>query len=50
MAEDVEVGSVGYGGNCEDKTVKKLPLISKNLNKAMNYLTPNAKRAFTQLK
>ena len=35
-------------GNCGDKTVKKL--LSKNLNKATNYLTPNVKKAFTQLR
>ena len=49
MAEDAEVSSVG-GGNCEDKMVKKLPLTSKNSNGAMGYLTPSAKRAFTQLR
>ena len=48
MAEDAEIGSVG-GGNCEDETVKRLSLTSKNSNGATGYLTPGAKRAFTQL-
>ena len=45
MAEDAEVSSVG-DGDCEDKTVERSPLISKNLNGATDYLTPGAKRAF----
>ena len=49
MAEDAEVGSVG-GGDCEDETVERSPLTSKNSNGATGYLTPNAKRAFTQLR
>ena len=47
MADDAEVGSVGGSGNCEDETVKKLPLTSKNSNRVINYLTPDAKQAFT---
>ena len=47
MAEDVEVGSVG-GSDCEDETVKRSPLTSKNSNGATGYLTPGAKRVFTQ--
>ena len=43
IAEDAERG--GSGGDCKDKTVKKL-LCSNNLNKAMSYLTPNAKKVF----
>ena len=31
MAGDAEVGSV-VAGDCEDKTVKRLPLTSKNSN------------------
>ena len=49
MDEDAEVGSIS-GGDCKDKTVKKLPLISKNSNGVMGYLTPKARLAFTQLK
>ena len=48
MAEDAEVGSIG--GDCEDETVKRLPLTSKNSNGATGYLTPNTKQAFTQLR
>ena len=47
MAAVDEIG-VGGGGNCEDKTVKKSPL--KNLNRATDYLTPDARQAFTQLR
>ena len=46
MAEIDEVGDVG--SDRKDKTVKRLP--SKNLNRAMNGPTPNARRAFTQLR
>ena len=46
IAEDAEVGSIG-GGYCENETVKKSPLISKNSNGATGYLNPCAKRAFT---
>ena len=49
VAEDAEVGSIG-GGDCKDKTVKRSPLASKNLNRATGYLTLNAKQAFTQLR
>ena len=49
MAEDAEVGSIG-GGDCEDETIEKSPLTSKNSNGATGFLTPGAKRAFTQLK
>ena len=31
MPENAEVGSIG-SGDCEDETVKKLPLTCKNLN------------------
>ena len=33
VVEDAEVGSIG-GGDCEDETVGRLPLTSKNLNGA----------------
>ena len=49
MAENAEVGSVG-GGNFEDETIKRSPVISKNLNRATGYLTLEAKLAFTQLR
>ena len=45
MAEDAEVGNVG-SGDCKNEMVKRSPLTSKNLNGAMGYLTPSAKRAF----
>ena len=48
MAEDAEVGSIG--DDREDETVERSPLTFKNLNGAMGYLTPDAKRAFTQLR
>ena len=49
VAEDAEVSSIG-GSNCEDETVKRSPLTSKNSNRAIGYLTPDAKRAFIQLR
>ena len=49
MAEDSEIDSVG-GGDREDETVERSLLSSKNSNGATGYLTPNAKRAFTQLR
>ena len=48
MAENAEVVSVD-GGDCDDETVERLPLTSKNSNEATGYLTPGAKQAFTQL-
>ena len=50
MAENTEVGSIDDGGDCEDEMVEKSPLISKNLNRATVYLTPDAKQGFTQLR
>ena len=47
VAEVDEVG-VGGGGDCKDETVGKS--LSKNLNEATGYLTPDARRAFTQLR
>ena len=46
MAKDAEVGSVD-GGDCEDETIKRSPLTSKNLNGTTGYLTHKAKLAFT---
>ena len=46
MAKDAEFSS--RGSDCEDKTVKRL--LSKNLNRATNYLIPNARQTFTQLR
>ena len=47
VAEVDKVG-IGGGGYYEDKTVGRLP--SKNLNGATGYLTPDARRVFTQLR
>ena len=47
VAEDVKVGVTG--GNREDKIDEK-SLHSKNSNRVISYLTPNAKLAFTQLR
>ena len=47
VAEVNKVG-VGDGGDCEDETVRRS--LSKNLNGATGYLTPDARQAFTQLK
>ena len=46
VAEIDEVG--GGGSDRQDKMVKRSP--SKNSNKAMGYLTPNARQVFTQLR
>ena len=48
VAKRNEIGIIGGGSNCKDKTVKKLP--SKNLNRATSYLTPKARLAFTKLR
>ena len=42
VAEFDEVGVVGVG-NCKDETARRLP--SKNLNKVIGYLTPDARRS-----
>ena len=47
VAERNEIGIVGDGGNCEDKTIKTS--LSKNLNRAIGYLTPKARLAFIKL-
>ena len=39
--------SVDSNSNYKHKTVERYLLISKNLNKATNFLTPNAKQVFT---
>ena len=44
----VDEAGISAKGDCEDETVERLP--SKNLNRATGYLTPNARRAFTQLR
>ena len=49
MAENTEVDSVG-GSDCKDETVERLPLTSKNSNRATGYLTPKARLTFTQLR
>ena len=49
MLENAEVDIVSVG-DCEDETVKKSLFISKNPNGATSYLTPSAKRVFTQLR
>ena len=50
MAEDAEVDSIGGGGDYKNEMVKRSLLTFKNLNGATGYLTPNAKRVFTQLR
>ena len=49
-AEHDQVGLVGSDGDCEDETVKRSPLISKNLNGTTGYLTFKARLAFIQLR
>ena len=44
MAEDVEIDNVGLNN---DKMVKKLLFTSKNLNRAVKYLIPKVRLAFT---
>ena len=48
VAERDEVGTICGGGDDKDKTVKRSP--SKNLNRAMSYLTPKARLVFTKLR
>ena len=38
MAEDAKFGSIGNSVDCENKMVQRLPLTSKNSNKATGYL------------
>ena len=47
VAEVDEVG-IGGSGDCKDETVGKSP--SKTSNGATGYLTPNTRRAFTELR
>ena len=47
MIEDVEVSSIS---DVNDKTVKRLLVISKNWKRAADYLSSNARLAFIQLK
>ena len=48
VAESDKVGG-GDGGDCKDGIGKRSPC-SKNSNGATSYLTPDARRTFTQLK
>ena len=50
MAKNAEVGSIDDGCDCENKTIERLPLISKNLNGATCYPTPKTRLAFAQLR
>ena len=45
---EVDGVGIGNGGDCENETVERSS--SKNLNGAIGYLTPDARRAFTQLR
>ena len=42
--------NISVVSNCKDETVKKSLLMLKNLNKTSDYITLNAKQAFTQLR
>ena len=48
VAEHNEFGTASGGGDCENKTVKKL--LFKNSNGAKDYLTLKTRLAFTKLK
>ena len=50
MAKNAKFGNIGDNSDCKDETVKRSPLIFKNLNGATGYLTLDAKQAFTQLR
>ena len=45
---EVDEVAVGDSGDCKDKTVGRL--LFKNLNGATDYLTPDVRQAFTQLR
>ena len=45
-----EVGVISDGDICDDEMVKRLPLISKNSNGTIGYLTLKARFAFIQLR
>ena len=47
MAE-IDKINISGGGDCEDETVGRST--SKNSNRAISYLTHNARQAFTQLR
>ena len=47
MAEDAKIGNMSGGDKYDNETVKKSPLTSKNLNKAIGYLTLSPKWSFT---
>ena len=49
VAKNNELGDGVSGGDCEDGTVKRLSC-SKNLNWATNYLTPDTRQVFLQLR
>ena len=44
-----EVDKVGVSGSGDRKNKTVRRLLSKNSNKAIGYLTPNARQTFTQL-
>ena len=44
---EVDEFEVGGANDCEDETVRRS--LSKNLNRATGYLTPNVKQTVTQL-
>ena len=48
MAKNNEVSIVSYGGDYDDKTVKRL--LPKNSNKAIAYQTLEARLTFNKLK
>ena len=45
MTEDVKVGRIGSN----NENIERSPLMSKNLNGAINYLTLDIKKTFSQL-
>ena len=49
MAEDADVSNIG-NGNCENKTVERSSLTSKNLNQTTGYPTLEVRLLFTQLR
>ena len=50
MDENAEVGIISGGGDCEDETIKRSLLTSKNSNEIMSYSTPGTKQAFTHFR
>ena len=50
IAENVVVCSVVGVSDCKNERVERSAIISMNSNGATDYLIPNAKQAFTQLK